>query len=56
MTIEQVLGLNNRAVFFINEARYLLAIPPLVRCARCDEWTSALTCAACVGTVRQDER
>ena len=34
MTIEQVLDLNNRAVFFINEARYLLAIPPLVRCAR----------------------
>ncbi len=38
-TIGQVLDLNNRAVFFINEARYLLAIPPLVRCARCDEWT-----------------
>ena len=30
MTIEQVLDLNNRAVFFINEARYLLAIPPFV--------------------------
>ena len=29
MSIEQVLDLNNRAVFFINEARYLLAIPPL---------------------------
>ena len=56
MTIEQVLGLNNRAVFFsygINEARYLLAIR-LARAAT--SGPSALTCAACVGTVRQDER
>ena len=56
MTIEQVLDLNNRAVFFINEVRYLLAIPPLVRCARCDEWTVSADVRGLCGTVRQDER
>ena len=46
MTIEQVLDLNNKAVFFINEARYLLRHPASSYGAR----------AATSGTVSADLR